>query len=401
MEWGGDTRSSRPRRRPARASPTCWRCSEIVAELHRAQGRPDPAGDRDLPGGLALRGPGRGGHRAGPGRHAQGRRRDRLRRRLRPRPRPVRRQGPVDRRGRPVDPRRGLRARRRPHRRREVRASSTTSPAPARSPRSAGSAPASLAHADRQAVTLENLYSKMAEQKVKSLNLILKADVQGSLEALIKELEKLENDEVPIRILLKGVGGITESDIVLADASQAIVIGFRVAPEDRAVTAGRGEEDRDPPLRHHLPGHRRHQEGRRGHARPRGQGGPPRPRRRPPGLQDLQGRHRRRLLRHPGHDRALGQGPPDPRGSRDLQGRDRGPQAVQGRRQGSPRRTSSAASRSATSTTSRPTTSSRPTGSTSSGGRSDPVSDGRGSVRAGSRPGSPEGSPSRDRAHGS
>ena len=93
-----------------------------------------------------------------------------------------------------------------------------------------------LAHADRQAVTLENLYSKMAEKKLKSLNLILKADVQGSLEALMKELEKLENEEVPIRVLLKAVGGISESDIVLADASQAIVIGFRVAPEDRAVT---------------------------------------------------------------------------------------------------------------------------------------------------------------------
>ena len=93
-----------------------------------------------------------------------------------------------------------------------------------------------LAHADRQAVTLENLYSKMAEKKLKSLNLILKADVQGSLEALLKELEKLENEEVPIRVLLKAVGGISESDIVLADASQAIVIGFRVAPEDRAVT---------------------------------------------------------------------------------------------------------------------------------------------------------------------
>jgi translation initiation factor IF-2 len=90
------------------------------------------------------------------------------------------------------------------------------------------------AQAERQAVTLENLYSKMAEQKVKSLNVILKADVQGSIEALTKELEKLQNDEVPIRILHKGVGGITESDILLADASQAIVIGFRVAPEEGA-----------------------------------------------------------------------------------------------------------------------------------------------------------------------
>ena len=93
-----------------------------------------------------------------------------------------------------------------------------------------------VALGERQSITLENLYSKMAEQKIKSLNLILKADVQGSLEALVKELDKLANDEVPLRILLKGVGGISESDILLADASQAIVIGFRVAPEDRAVS---------------------------------------------------------------------------------------------------------------------------------------------------------------------
>ncbi len=93
-----------------------------------------------------------------------------------------------------------------------------------------------VALGERQSITLENLYSKMAEQKIKTLNLILKADVQGSLEALLKELEKLENPEVPIRVLLKGVGGISESDILLADASQAIVIGFRVAPEDRAVS---------------------------------------------------------------------------------------------------------------------------------------------------------------------
>ena len=90
---------------------------------------------------------------------------------------------------------------------------------------------------EKPSITLENLHSSIAQQKVKSLNLILKADVQGSLEALVKELEKLENPEVPIRILLKAVGGITESDVLLADASDAIIIGFRVAPEDRAITA--------------------------------------------------------------------------------------------------------------------------------------------------------------------
>jgi translation initiation factor IF-2 len=89
---------------------------------------------------------------------------------------------------------------------------------------------------EREVVTLDNLHEQMAAQKIKNLNLILKADVQGSLEALIKELEKLKNAEVPIKVLLKGVGGISESDILLADASQAIVIGFRVAPEDRAVS---------------------------------------------------------------------------------------------------------------------------------------------------------------------
>jgi len=91
------------------------------------------------------------------------------------------------------------------------------------------------AQADRQTITLENLYNKMAERTVKSLNLIIKADVQGSIEAIVKELGKLENAEVPIRVLLKGVGGITESDVILADASQAIIIGYRVAPEDRAI----------------------------------------------------------------------------------------------------------------------------------------------------------------------
>jgi translation initiation factor IF-2 len=89
---------------------------------------------------------------------------------------------------------------------------------------------------ERPVITLDNLFSSVEQKKVKSLNLILKADVQGSLEALVKELDKLENDEVPIRILQRGVGGITESDVILAVASQAIIVGFRVAPDDRALS---------------------------------------------------------------------------------------------------------------------------------------------------------------------
>jgi translation initiation factor IF-2 len=89
---------------------------------------------------------------------------------------------------------------------------------------------------ERPTITLDNFFSSVEQKKVKSLNLILKADVQGSLEALVKELDKLENDEVPIRILQRGVGGITESDVILAVASQAIIVGFRVAPDDRAMS---------------------------------------------------------------------------------------------------------------------------------------------------------------------
>jgi translation initiation factor IF-2 len=92
-----------------------------------------------------------------------------------------------------------------------------------------------LSLGERKAVTLENIFETITEQKAKSLNLILKADVDGSLEALVKELDKLENPEVPIRILLKAVGGIGESDVILADASTAIIIGFRVAADDRAL----------------------------------------------------------------------------------------------------------------------------------------------------------------------
>ena len=77
-----------------------------------------------------------------------------------------------------------------------------------------------VALGDRQAVTLENLYSRMAEQKVKSLNLILKADVQGSLEALIEGAGEARERRGPDPDPAKGVGGITESDVLLADASR-------------------------------------------------------------------------------------------------------------------------------------------------------------------------------------
>lgn len=86
----------------------------------------------------------------------------------------------------------------------------------------------------RQHVTLDRFYDTLQERKIKELLLILKADVRGSLEAIRKELGGLDHAEVRVRVIHDGVGGITESDVLLADASDAIIIGFRVVPEDRA-----------------------------------------------------------------------------------------------------------------------------------------------------------------------
>jgi len=85
-----------------------------------------------------------------------------------------------------------------------------------------------------QRVTLDDLFKQIQEGEVKDLNLILKADVQGSLEAVQDALNKLSLEEVQIKIIHTGVGAINESDIMLASASNAIVIGFNVRPDANA-----------------------------------------------------------------------------------------------------------------------------------------------------------------------
>lgn len=82
--------------------------------------------------------------------------------------------------------------------------------------------------ARQQAAKLENMFSQMEEGEVSVLNVVLKADVQGSVEAITDALEKLSTDEVKVKIVASGVGGITESDANLAVASNAIIIGFNV-----------------------------------------------------------------------------------------------------------------------------------------------------------------------------
>ena len=84
-------------------------------------------------------------------------------------------------------------------------------------------------------LSLEDLYSQMKEGRVKELKLIIKADVQGSVEALAQSLEQVSSDMIKIRVIHGGVGGINESDIMLAAASDAIVLGFHVKSDDRAL----------------------------------------------------------------------------------------------------------------------------------------------------------------------
>ncbi len=90
-----------------------------------------------------------------------------------------------------------------------------------------------------QKVTLDNLFEKMQEGEMKELNLIVKADVQGSAEAVKASLEKLNNEEVRVRVIHAGVGAINESDILLASTANAIVVGFNVRPNDAAQVAAK------------------------------------------------------------------------------------------------------------------------------------------------------------------
>lgn len=91
-----------------------------------------------------------------------------------------------------------------------------------------------LAGSTKTHVTLEGLFDTLGSKEVKTLNIILRTDVRGSIEAIRKELGKLEHEEVQIAILQASVGGVTEADVQLADASDAIIIGFNVVPDENA-----------------------------------------------------------------------------------------------------------------------------------------------------------------------
>jgi len=91
-------------------------------------------------------------------------------------------------------------------------------------------------------VSLDNLFDQIDEGNMKELNIIIKADVQGSVEAVRQSLEKLSNEEVRVRAIHGGVGGINESDVMLANASNAIIVGFNVRPDSGALAAAKSQD---------------------------------------------------------------------------------------------------------------------------------------------------------------
>ena len=90
-------------------------------------------------------------------------------------------------------------------------------------------------------VTLEDMFNQIEAGKLKELNLIIKADVQGSVEAVKESLTKLSNEEIVVKVIHSGVGAISESDVILASASNAIIIGFNVRPDAQAKSTSEHE----------------------------------------------------------------------------------------------------------------------------------------------------------------
>ncbi len=96
----------------------------------------------------------------------------------------------------------------------------------------------------KQKVSLDDLFSQIQQGEIKDLNVIVKADVQGSAEAVKSSLEKLSNEEVRVRVIHCAVGAISESDVMLATTSNAIIVGFNVRPDNNAKdTAARNKVD--------------------------------------------------------------------------------------------------------------------------------------------------------------
>ena len=93
----------------------------------------------------------------------------------------------------------------------------------------------------KPSLSLENLFEALEEEEVKELALIIKADTQGSVEAVKESIEKLSTEKCQVKVVHTGVGGINETDVILASASDAIIVGFNVRPDAKAIEASEKE----------------------------------------------------------------------------------------------------------------------------------------------------------------
>ena len=184
-------------------------------------------------------------------------------------------------------------------------------------------------------ITLEMLNRSAKEGDAKELNVIIKTDVGGTAEVLSEMLQKLSTEKVKIRVMAKNVGAITESDVLLASTSEAIIIGFNVRPERNAATLA---EKEGVDIRLHTIIYELTDEIKKamtGLLDPtfkevfKGTGRGSR------GIPDLQGRYRRRLLCHGRHAQPWQPAALDARQHRDSYGPDRHVEAIQGRCNGS------------------------------------------------------------------
>ena len=153
-----------------------------------------------------------------------------------------------------------------------------------------------------QKVSLENLFDQIQAGERKELALIVKADVQGSVEAVKASLEKLSNDEVTVRVIHGGVGAINESDVMLAASSGAIIVGFNVRP-DAAAQDGAVRQNVDMRMYRVIYDCIDEIEAAMKACWPQVPGSGAGPRGGPPDLQGLQRGHRGRLLRPGRQDR--------------------------------------------------------------------------------------------------
>ena len=105
---------------------------------------------------------------------------------------------------------------------------------------------------NRSKVTLENLFATLAAAQSKVLKVVVKADTQGSVEAIVEALKKIESDKVSLEIIHSAVGTITESDVALASASDAVILGFHTRDGQRRRRQGQARRRADQALRDHL-----------------------------------------------------------------------------------------------------------------------------------------------------